>query len=61
MLGAVMWFTAYLVIVDTRAEGTKEVNGLAGEAVHNVLNLRPADTIVLEDAHAHTNTVLAGW
>mmetsp|Transcript_11353 Transcript_11353/g.34115 ORF Transcript_11353/g.34115 Transcript_11353/m.34115 type:complete len:373 (-) Transcript_11353:479-1597(-) len=51
---------AHLVIVHTRAHGTEEVDGLAGEGVHDVLDLTPIHTVVLEDTHAHTNAVLAG-
>ena len=44
----------------THAQGTEEVDGLAGEGVNNGLDLAAANAVVLEDAHAHADAVLAG-
>ena len=44
----------------THAEGAEEVDGLAGEGVDNGLDLAAGDAVMLEDAHAHTDAVLAG-
>ena len=51
---------ACLVVVDTGPHGTEEVDGLAGEGVHDVLHLEAGDAVMLEDAHADANTVLTG-
>ena len=43
----------------THPEGTKEVDGLAGEGVDNGLDLAARHAIMLEDAHADADAVLA--
>ncbi len=51
-----------LHVVDlTHPEGAEEVDGLAGEGVDNGFDLTAGDAVVLEDAHAHADAVLAGW
>ncbi len=46
------------VVVHTCPQGSKEVDGLAGEGVHNLLHLTTSHTVLLEDTHGDTNAVL---
>ena len=48
------------VIVDACTQGTEEVDGLAGERVHKLLDLLLAQLVVFEDALAHSDAVGAG-
>lgn len=46
--------SSHLVIIDTCAHGTEEIDGLAREVVDDLLDLATVHAVVLEDTHAHT-------
>jgi hypothetical protein len=50
----------HLVVVHAGAQGAEEVDGLAREGVHQLLHVAAGDAVVVEDAHAHADAVLAG-
>lgn len=52
---------SYSVVINTRTQSTKEVNGLPREGVHKVLDLAAVEVVVLEDSKAHTNTIFTSW
>ena len=52
--------SAHEVVVNARAQRPKKVDCLAGEGVHELLDLAVAEVVLLEDALAHADAVDAG-